>query len=148
MFQDYFSHGTYTDDVWTPTIANSGPLREVLDRAAERSHRRCAADLTIQMPQHHLESPDRLRLPFHVVNSFPARRATSTLRRTDRPLQVHAQQIRRHTPWSQLPHCGENETNADEESDEGAANEFDVAAVETRACADEWSGDSRWCCGI
>lgn len=34
MFQDYFSHGTYTDDVWTPTIANSGPLREVLDRAA------------------------------------------------------------------------------------------------------------------
>ena len=35
MFQDYFSHGTYTDDVWTPTIANSGPLREVLDRAAE-----------------------------------------------------------------------------------------------------------------
>lgn len=33
MFQDYFSHGTYTDDVWTPIT--SGPLRDVLDRAAE-----------------------------------------------------------------------------------------------------------------
>ncbi|KWU41624.1 hypothetical protein RHOSPDRAFT_36828 [Rhodotorula sp. JG-1b] len=32
MFQDYFSHATYTDDVWTPIA--SGPLREVLDRAA------------------------------------------------------------------------------------------------------------------
>ena len=33
MFQDYFSHGTYTDDVWTPIA--SGPLRDVLDRAAQ-----------------------------------------------------------------------------------------------------------------
>ncbi|POY73983.1 hypothetical protein BMF94_2794 [Rhodotorula taiwanensis] len=47
MFEDYFSHGSYTDDVWSVDAQDDKPafVRDVLDRAAEKGKEKERTDV-------------------------------------------------------------------------------------------------------